>query len=217
MSRRKPLDEEAARALGSRLREARGDRTQADFAPLLGIDRATLANYESGRRIPNDEILKRYQEATGRQAQELFFGISATPFEEYIERFGRIIAAEQAKRPGFIPKFTISDDEMALIKTFRLASMNGSDTRASAALDLLITSALDAIASSADGSVSEGSVDRLREALARGHLEQGFDPDTALFHSPDAERWVRRHRVRNRVRNPDDDASPTDTGLANAP
>lgn len=214
MSRRKPLDEEAARALGARLREARGEKTQASFALQLGIDRATLANYESGRRIPNDEVLRKYQEATGKEPQALFFGSYSTPFHRYVENINKEIVDRQAKRPGFIPKFTISDDELALIKAFRLAAIEFKDPRSLQALELIIASAADILKSSVEVPVGEASVDRLRKALSRGYLEEGFDPDAAIFHTFEEERWAERYRVRNRVRNPEDDSPAAGGGFA---
>lgn len=47
------------KSIGERLREVRGERSQADFAKLLGIGRTTLIRYEADeRKIDADLMLK---------------------------------------------------------------------------------------------------------------------------------------------------------------
>lgn len=43
--------------LGSRIREIRGQRSQTEFGKLLGVDRSTVASWESDRHEPNLDIL----------------------------------------------------------------------------------------------------------------------------------------------------------------
>jgi len=46
-----------AKAIGERLRKIRGDVTQAEFSQYLGIAQQQYSRYESGKRIPPDELL----------------------------------------------------------------------------------------------------------------------------------------------------------------
>jgi transcriptional regulator with XRE-family HTH domain len=53
------LERERLRETGGRLRQIRGERSQKEFAELLGIGRTTLIRYESGeRQIDVDLLLK---------------------------------------------------------------------------------------------------------------------------------------------------------------
>lgn len=45
--------------ISERLLELRGERKQGEFAKLLGINPNTLRSYESGRSLPNQDILER--------------------------------------------------------------------------------------------------------------------------------------------------------------
>ena len=62
-----------AKAIGKRLRELRGIRTRTGVAKETGIGYSAIANYETGKRIPNDHakiILASYY---GLSVQELFY------------------------------------------------------------------------------------------------------------------------------------------------
>lgn len=54
------------------LREFRGERTQADIAESLGINRATLSLLETGKQIPSIEILQKLCENVGLNADTFF-------------------------------------------------------------------------------------------------------------------------------------------------
>lgn len=54
-----------------RLRLARGDRSQAEAARLLGISPMRLSNYESGKREPDISLLKKIVESYGVSADWL--------------------------------------------------------------------------------------------------------------------------------------------------
>jgi transcriptional regulator with XRE-family HTH domain len=56
---------------GQRMREARGDRSQSEFAKLLGILPSTLGNYEQGLRKLPIRLAVRAQQATGVPAAYL--------------------------------------------------------------------------------------------------------------------------------------------------
>lgn len=43
--------------IGARLREVRGQASQADFAQRLGVARSSLVRYEAGERVPDAELL----------------------------------------------------------------------------------------------------------------------------------------------------------------
>lgn len=47
------------RAIGRRIRFLRGDLSQTAFAEKVGVSRAALANYETGRTIPNQEVIRK--------------------------------------------------------------------------------------------------------------------------------------------------------------
>lgn len=61
-----------------RLSELRGDRTQADFADLLGISRASISLYESGARTPDGAVLRKIGEKLNVSCDYLL-GISDDP------------------------------------------------------------------------------------------------------------------------------------------
>ena len=64
-------------AVRRNLRERAG-LTQHDVAGVLGIDRASVARYESGIREPRGEILRRYAEVLDRLTLELAGKAAAT-------------------------------------------------------------------------------------------------------------------------------------------
>lgn len=55
---RRIFDSETMQAIGSRMREIRGERTLAEFTEKLGLARTTWSNYEAGRRLPSHEVLE---------------------------------------------------------------------------------------------------------------------------------------------------------------
>lgn len=57
--------EPSAKAIGKRIRALRGDETQADFAEKIGLTRAALANYETGRTVPKDIVILKIANLTG--------------------------------------------------------------------------------------------------------------------------------------------------------
>ncbi len=48
-----------AQTIGERLRQIRGEKTQAEFADLLGIARKTLVRYEAGEREVDVDLILR--------------------------------------------------------------------------------------------------------------------------------------------------------------
>ncbi len=56
------------------LRELRGQKKQKEIADDLGITKSAWAMYESGKRIPRDEIKIKIADYFGKSVQEIFFG-----------------------------------------------------------------------------------------------------------------------------------------------
>ena len=63
-----------ASKIGKRLTELRGNRSQAEVSKAVKIQPSTLSMYESGSRIPRDEIKERLAKYYGVDVQALFFG-----------------------------------------------------------------------------------------------------------------------------------------------
>lgn len=67
--------EKRARAveIGNRLRELRGIRPRTKVAALMGISYSALCKFETGDRIPNDDMKQRIADFYGKSVQQLFF------------------------------------------------------------------------------------------------------------------------------------------------
>ena len=61
------------KAIGARLRELRGDRSQQEIANAIGVEVMTISNYERGERVPNDENKIKLASYFGKTVQEIFF------------------------------------------------------------------------------------------------------------------------------------------------
>ena len=61
------------RAIGDRLRQLRGDRTQAAVAEAVGVTDMAISQYEAGIRVPSDEIKLRLADFYGVGIERLFF------------------------------------------------------------------------------------------------------------------------------------------------
>ena len=59
--------------IGERLVKLRGNRTQEQVAKALGISTSALAMYESGKRVPRDEVKLAIAEFYKSSIQEIFF------------------------------------------------------------------------------------------------------------------------------------------------
>ena len=44
-------------SIGQRLREVRGGMSQSEFAEVLGVHQNTIANYETGKRLPDAAVI----------------------------------------------------------------------------------------------------------------------------------------------------------------
>ncbi len=59
--------------MGSKLRELRGDRSQAEVAKALMISDSALSAYETGERVPRDDVKRRIAKFYGKTVGEIFF------------------------------------------------------------------------------------------------------------------------------------------------
>lgn len=59
--------------IGKTLRQLRGETSQMEAADKCQIARSTLAMYESGKRIPRDEIKVRIAKVYQKTVEEIFF------------------------------------------------------------------------------------------------------------------------------------------------
>lgn len=58
---------------GRRLISLRGDRSQEAVAEAIGVSRSALVMYETGKRVPRDEIKIRLAKYYGVSIQSLFY------------------------------------------------------------------------------------------------------------------------------------------------
>lgn len=59
--------------IGERLRALRGDQPREAVALAIGVTAQAVANYETGARIPTDEIKLRLAEFFDKTVQEIFY------------------------------------------------------------------------------------------------------------------------------------------------
>ncbi|MDY5463211.1 helix-turn-helix transcriptional regulator [Hornefia butyriciproducens] len=59
--------------IGERLRELRGDKTQAVVARDLMISASALSSYETNERVPRDDVKERIANYYGTTVQDIFF------------------------------------------------------------------------------------------------------------------------------------------------
>lgn len=62
-----------AEAIAKKLTDLRGNESRARVAKDLGISVSALAMYETGARIPRDEIKKKIAQYYGVSVEEIFF------------------------------------------------------------------------------------------------------------------------------------------------
>lgn len=181
---RKSFDNETSAQIGRRIRAARGEASQEDFAKEIGVSRSALTNYEAGRRLPNDLTLAKIAEIAGVPVQELLFGSPIVPFGLYAKRVEAAAMAASKKAPGFIPRFMLSDDEYSFIALFRMMQEEAIGREI---LHQVVDYWDDAIGHAKNFHAAppiewgEGHLARLKAALRRGEMEEGFDPHQALW------------------------------------
>ena len=62
-----------AEVIAKRLVDLRGDRTQATVATAIGTSVSAVAMYESGSRMPRDEIKVAIARYFGKTVEEIFY------------------------------------------------------------------------------------------------------------------------------------------------
>jgi transcriptional regulator with XRE-family HTH domain len=89
------MNNDKNQTLGGRLLQVRGARTQAEFAKELGISVPTYANYESGRRLPQGDLLRLLNEQYNVDLNWLVTGEARTEpgYQEFNERIFKRITA----------------------------------------------------------------------------------------------------------------------------
>jgi DNA-binding XRE family transcriptional regulator len=63
--------------IGSLLKSLRGSRTIKDVAKSIGISESALAMYETGKRVPRDEIKMKISKYYKKSVGSIFFEESA--------------------------------------------------------------------------------------------------------------------------------------------
>jgi len=59
--------------IAARLKKARGEKSITEVAKSCGISRSAMGMYETGRRIPKDEIKKKLAKYYNTSVEALFF------------------------------------------------------------------------------------------------------------------------------------------------
>lgn len=57
----------------SKLRELRGNKSTKEIANAIGVSQAAISMYETGKRVPKDEIKKKLASYFGVTVDYLFF------------------------------------------------------------------------------------------------------------------------------------------------
>lgn len=61
--------------IAEKLIAMRGEKTQAEVAKSIGISKSSLAMYETGQRVPRDEIKLALANYYGATIQDIFFSV----------------------------------------------------------------------------------------------------------------------------------------------
>ena len=72
--------------LGERLRALRGDRSQAEFAKLIGVSSASIGYYENSERLPDAEMLRKICVTCGVTADYLIGLTRAAAPDDFIQK-----------------------------------------------------------------------------------------------------------------------------------
>lgn len=60
---------------------ARGDRTQANMADMLGVAQQTYAHWESGGAVPRIPVMLKLEQLTGVSKEQLFSDVFDSKYE----------------------------------------------------------------------------------------------------------------------------------------
>jgi transcriptional regulator with XRE-family HTH domain len=91
------------------LRALRRERSQEEFARLVGLTRSALATYENGRTTPKPSILRQIESRTGMSEEFFLTGQVRNEFELNLAVTGR----------SFLNESHETSDELALIQALR--------------------------------------------------------------------------------------------------
>lgn len=61
------------KVIGTRLKELRGSKTQAEVAKAIGVSQPAIALYETGDRIPQDDVKIKIANFFGVTVESIFF------------------------------------------------------------------------------------------------------------------------------------------------
>ncbi len=61
------------KVIGNRLKDLRGTKTQLEIADAIGVTKMAISQYESGDRIPRDEIKIKLANYFDKSVEEIFF------------------------------------------------------------------------------------------------------------------------------------------------
>ena len=59
--------------ISERIKKIRGDMSQEKFADILEVTKAAVSNYETGERIPRDEVKKKIADFANQTVDSIFF------------------------------------------------------------------------------------------------------------------------------------------------
>lgn len=59
--------------VADRLRAIRGEVSQDEFADAIGVSKSSVSMYESGERVPRDEVKIRIAQYANKSVQDIFF------------------------------------------------------------------------------------------------------------------------------------------------
>lgn len=62
-----------AKEIGARLSKLRGNRTQCEVAEAIGVSRSAICNYETGFRIPKDDVKMRLAKYYRSTVAKIFY------------------------------------------------------------------------------------------------------------------------------------------------
>jgi transcriptional regulator with XRE-family HTH domain len=92
-----------------RLRALRGERSQEEFARLVGLTRSALANYENGRTHPKPSILRQISQRAGLSDNFLLSGQVRNEYELNLVVTGQ----------GFLNECHETGDELTIVRALR--------------------------------------------------------------------------------------------------
>lgn len=111
--------------IGDRLKELRGRRlSQVAFSEKIGIKQAQYNRYETGKNKPPVAILEKIAEFWIVSIDWILSGKETKEAPENVSEIMQNIKhqIEQYRAAGAIPKASISDEEVAIIKCLRMLS-----------------------------------------------------------------------------------------------